>query len=139
MAARPVESAPDAHAARAARRHPEHLADELGQRIKHEVRATVLGHTQRGGTPTPFDRVLATRLGCAAAWLVGQGDWGKMVAVRGSEIVPVLDCGGAIKGYRLDVIFPTHEQARAWGVRRLNVTVWEFVDGSPRVNPRRER
>ncbi|MCC7366882.1 MAG: ATP-dependent 6-phosphofructokinase [Chloroflexi bacterium] len=65
------------------------LADELGQRIKHEVRATVLGHTQRGGTPTPFDRVLATRLGCAAAWLVGQGDWGKMVAVRGAEIVPV--------------------------------------------------
>ena len=65
------------------------LADELGQRIKYEVRATVLGHTQRGGTPTPFDRVLATRLGCAAAWLVGQGDFGKMVAVRGSEIVPV--------------------------------------------------
>ncbi len=65
------------------------LADELGQRVKHEVRATVLGHTQRGGSPTPFDRVLATRLGCAAAWLVGQGDWGKMVAARGSEIVPV--------------------------------------------------
>lgn len=65
------------------------LADELGQRIKHEVRATVLGHTQRGGSPSSFDRVLATRLGCAAAWLAGQGDWGKMVAVRGSEIVPV--------------------------------------------------
>ena len=65
------------------------LADELGQRIEHEVRATVLGHVQRGGSPTPFDRVLATRLGCAAAWLAGQGDWGKMVAVRGSEIVPV--------------------------------------------------
>ena len=65
------------------------LADELGQRIKHEVRATVLGHTQRGGSPSPFDRVLATRLGCAAAWLAGEGDWGKMVAVRGSEIIPV--------------------------------------------------
>jgi ATP-dependent phosphofructokinase / diphosphate-dependent phosphofructokinase len=65
------------------------LAEELGQRIKHEVRATVLGHTQRGGTPTAFDRVLATRLGCAAAWLVGQGDYGKMVAIHGSQIVPV--------------------------------------------------
>jgi 6-phosphofructokinase 1 len=65
------------------------LAEELGQRIHHEVRATVLGHVQRGGTPTAFDRVLATRLGCAAAWLVGQADFGKMVAVRGSEIVPV--------------------------------------------------
>jgi 6-phosphofructokinase 1 len=70
------------------------LADELGQRIRYEVRATVLGHVQRGGTPTAFDRVLATRLGCAAAWLVGQGEYGKMVAVRGAQIVPVAieDC-----------------------------------------------
>ena len=65
------------------------LADELAQRIQYEVRATVLGHVLRGGTPTAFDRVLATRLGCAAAWLVGQGDFGKMVAVRGAEIIPV--------------------------------------------------
>jgi 6-phosphofructokinase 1 len=65
------------------------LAEELGQRIRYEVRATVLGHVQRGGTPTAFDRVLASRLGCAAAWLVGQGDFGKMVAVHGSQIVPV--------------------------------------------------
>ena len=65
------------------------LAEELSERISYEVRATVLGHVQRGGSPTAFDRVLATRLGCAAAWLVGQGDFGKMVAVRGLEIVPV--------------------------------------------------
>jgi phosphofructokinase-like protein len=65
------------------------LAEELAQRIRYEVRATVLGHVQRGGTPTAFDRVLATRLGCAAAWLVAQADYGKMVAVRGSQIVPV--------------------------------------------------
>ena len=66
----------------------------MAQRIRYEVRATVLGHVQRGGTPTAFDRVLATRLGCAAAWLVGQGDFGKMVAVQGSQIVPVpiADC-----------------------------------------------
>ncbi|MCC6173748.1 MAG: ATP-dependent 6-phosphofructokinase [Chloroflexi bacterium] len=65
------------------------LAEELGQRIRHEVRATVLGHTQRGGSPTPFDRVLATRLGSAAAWLVGAKNFGKMVALRGGDIVPV--------------------------------------------------
>jgi 6-phosphofructokinase 1 len=65
------------------------LAEELSSRIHYEVRATVLGHIQRGGSPTAFDRVLATRLGCAAAWVVGQGDFGTMVAVRGDEIVPV--------------------------------------------------
>ena len=65
------------------------LAEALGERIPHEVRATVLGHVQRGGTPTAFDRVLATRLGSAAAWLVGQGDFGKMVAAKGPQIVPV--------------------------------------------------
>ena len=70
------------------------LADQLAERIQYEVRATVLGHVQRGGTPTAFDRVLATRLGCAAAWLVDRRNYGKMVAVRGSQIVPVpiLDC-----------------------------------------------
>jgi len=65
------------------------LTSELERRIQAEVRATVLGHVLRGGTPTAFDRVLATRLGCAAAWLVQRQDFGKMVAVRGSEIVSV--------------------------------------------------
>ena len=45
-----------------------------------------------------------------------------------SEIVPVLDCGGAIKGNRLDVLFPTHEIARKWGVRDLPITVWAYED-----------
>jgi phosphofructokinase-like protein len=65
------------------------LADELGRRMTREVRATVLGHLQRGGTPSPFDRVLATRLGAAAAWQVSQGGFGRMVALRGTEIVSV--------------------------------------------------
>jgi phosphofructokinase-like protein len=65
------------------------LADQLSQRIEHEVRATVLGHLQRGGSPSPFDRVLATRFGRAAAHLVGHGAFGKMVALRGTEIVAV--------------------------------------------------
>lgn len=69
--------------------------------------------------------------------------YGSMLSIPGydsARVVPVLDCGGAIKGNRLDVLFPTHEQARRWGVRRLNVTVWEYADGGPkRDNPRRHR
>ncbi len=54
-------------------------------------------------------------------------------------IVPVLDCGGAIKGQRLDVLFPTHEEAVAWGIRELPVTVWKYADGGEMTNPRRVR
>lgn len=46
----------------------------------------------------------------------------------GSEIVPIMDCGGAIKGSRLDLLYPTHEMALQWGIRQLPVTVWEYVD-----------
>lgn len=55
------------------------------------------------------------------------------------QIVPVLDCGGAIKGNRLDVLFPTHEAALEWGVRELEVVVWKPVDGQPIDNPRKLR
>lgn len=54
-----------------------------------------------------------------------------MVSVPGyasNEIVPVLDCGGAIKGNRLDLLYPTHRIARQWGVRQVPVTVWEYVE-----------
>lgn len=46
----------------------------------------------------------------------------------GSEIVPIMDCGGAIKGSRLDLLYATHELALQWGIRQLPVTVWEYVD-----------
>ncbi len=54
-----------------------------------------------------------------------------MVSIPGyanTEVVPVLDCGGAIKGNRLDLLYPTHEIALQWGVRQVPVTVWEFVE-----------
>ncbi len=54
-----------------------------------ETRVTVLGHIQRGGTPTAYDRVLATRYGVRASELVHAGDFGRMVALSGSEIVAV--------------------------------------------------
>lgn len=54
-----------------------------------ETRETVLGYIQRGGTPSPMDRVLATRYGAAAADMIAQRDFGKMVALKNNEIIPV--------------------------------------------------
>jgi 6-phosphofructokinase 1 len=62
------------------------LEGEIESRTGKEARATVLGHVQRGGTPTAFDRVLATRFGLHAIDAVDRGDWGKMTALRGTEI-----------------------------------------------------
>jgi 6-phosphofructokinase 1 len=67
----------------------QHVADQLKGRIPHEVRVTVLGHLQRGGTPSAFDRVLGTRLGVQAALCCAAGESGMMVALRGTEIVKV--------------------------------------------------
>jgi 6-phosphofructokinase len=65
------------------------LATEIEKRTGYETRMTILGHVQRGGTPTAFDRVLATRFGIAAIDAVHDGDFGKMVALQGGEIVRV--------------------------------------------------
>jgi 6-phosphofructokinase 1 len=62
-------------------------ADLLAKYIDAEIRVTVLGHLQRGGGPTAADRLLATQYGCKVLDLVKAGDWGQMVALRGSEIV----------------------------------------------------
>jgi ATP-dependent phosphofructokinase / diphosphate-dependent phosphofructokinase len=62
------------------------LERAIEERTGYETRATVLGHVQRGGTPTAFDRVLATRLGLAAIDAAHQGAWGTMTALRGTEI-----------------------------------------------------
>jgi 6-phosphofructokinase 1 len=56
------------------------------KRIKKEVRVTVLGHVQRGGTPTAYDRVLATRFGVNAADAAHAGEYGMMVSLRGQDI-----------------------------------------------------
>ena len=64
-----------------------------------ETRVTILGHVQRGGSPTPYDRVLATRFGCKAVEAVADGDWGKMVALQGSNI-GLVDIKDAIKELR---------------------------------------
>jgi 6-phosphofructokinase 1 len=67
------------------------LEKEIEDRTGHETRATILGHIQRGGTPTAFDRVLATRLGIAAIDAAHAGQWGNMASLRGQriEMVPL--------------------------------------------------
>ncbi|NUW31348.1 6-phosphofructokinase [Nonomuraea sp. SMC257] len=65
------------------------LAKEIEKRTGKEARTTVLGHIQRGGTPTAFDRVLATRFGLQAIDAAHEGDFGTMVALRGTDIVRV--------------------------------------------------
>jgi 6-phosphofructokinase 1 len=62
------------------------IAEQIEQRTGFETRVTILGHVQRGGSPTAFDRVLATRFGIAAIDLASSGAWGRMVALRGSDI-----------------------------------------------------
>ncbi len=65
------------------------LAREIEERTGFETRVTVLGHVQRGGTPTPRDRVLATRFGLEAANLVDAGRFGRMAALQGDEVVDI--------------------------------------------------
>jgi 6-phosphofructokinase 1 len=62
------------------------LEGEIETRTGHEARATVLGHVQRGGTPTAFDRVLATRFGLHAIDAAHNGDWGMMTSLRSTDI-----------------------------------------------------
>ena len=68
--------------------------------------------------------------------------FGTLVSIPGyhdGAVVPVLDRGGRIKGHRLDVLYPTHERARRWGVRQLEITVWEYADDLPPEFVRRPR
>ena len=75
------------------------VAAEIEQRTGAEARAVVLGHVQRGGTPTAFDRWLATRFGLHAIDAVADQDFGKMVALRGTDIVrvPLIEGTGELK------------------------------------------
>ncbi len=103
--ARPVEGGVSYRIADAGDGHPRHggagerLAGELKPRVEHEIRVTVLGHVQRGGSPVPFDRILATRLGRRAAELVAERRWGRMVCLDAGRItdVPIAEAVDRIK------------------------------------------
>jgi len=76
-----------------------HLANEIKERIDLEVRTTVLGHIQRGGSPTAFDRVLGTRLGSYAVQAAAEGKFGTMVALHTPEmaLVPLHELAGLVR------------------------------------------
>jgi len=75
------------------------VAEEVEKRTGFETRVTILGHVQRGGTPTAFDRILATRFGIAAIDAAHDGAFGQMVALQGGRIVrcPIADAVGELK------------------------------------------
>jgi len=76
-----------------------YIKQELNKRINQDLRETVLGYIQRGGTPSPTDRLLATRIGAYAAQLIAEEKFSKMVALRGSDIVdiPLEETAGKMK------------------------------------------
>jgi 6-phosphofructokinase 1 len=86
------------------------VAKAISRRLGMETRVTVLGHLQRGGVPTPFDRILATRFGTHAAEMLARGEYNRMVALRGAEVtsVPLEDVAGKTK-----LVPPDHPLIRA--------------------------
>ncbi len=80
------------------------VAREISHRLGMDTRVTVLGHLQRGGVPTPFDRVLATRFGTFAAEMLAEGHYNQMVCMKGSEVtsVPLEKVAGRTKLVPLD-------------------------------------
>jgi len=82
------------------------LAQEIEKRTGFETRSVVLGHIQRGGSPSSFDRVLATRYGLGAIDMVHRGEWGKMAALRGNKIlsVPLADAIASNRKVDADMI-----------------------------------
>ena len=86
------------------------IAAEVEARTELETRVTILGHVQRGGSPSPFDRVLATRFGVAAIDAVHDGDFGQMVALRGGaiELVPLREATARLKPVDRDLLDVAH-------------------------------
>ncbi|MFT4625700.1 MAG: phosphofructokinase-like protein [Myxococcota bacterium] len=88
----------------------------IGPQVQAEMRSVVLGHLQRGGSPVPFDRILATRFGIAAVDLVQEGRWGEMVRLRNGAVggVPIADA--IVTNRRVDVAGELVRTARCTGV-----------------------
>ena len=75
------------------------LASQIEKATGLEVRVTIPGHTQRGGSPVPFDRVISSRLGVAAAELIAKEDYGKMLIMKGYDVatLPLEKTAGKLK------------------------------------------
>lgn len=86
------------------------VGNAVAEKANKEVRVSVLGHIQRGGSPTPFDRILGTRFGVAAVDLIAEGGFGRMVCLR-NECIGSVDIGEAIG--KLKMVNPNGELVRA--------------------------
>jgi len=102
------------------------VADEVGKRLGREVRTLVLGHLQRGGTPTAFDRVLATQFGAHAVRLVNEGRFGEMVCYRPPDIQSVAIAEAIGTPAMVD---PDHSAVQA--ARALGIGFGDGVEASP--------
>lgn len=91
------------------------LGNSIAERTGFDVRVLRLGHLQRGGSPTPHDRWLATRFGAAAVHLVARQQWGQMVALQGNDIVSV-PMAEAVKIKRVDPSGEMVQMARDLGI-----------------------
>jgi 6-phosphofructokinase 1 len=76
-----------------------YIAERLSDLVEEQMRETVLGYIQRGGTPSPFDRILATRFGAYAAHLIAEGNFGQMVAMQNEQVtsIPLSETEGKLK------------------------------------------
>jgi len=76
-----------------------YIASQLSKMVEEQMRETVLGYIQRGGSPSPIDRILATRFGAYAAHLIAQGNFGRMVAIQNDHVtsIPLSETEGKIK------------------------------------------
>ena len=87
-----------------------YVADEISRRMRVETRVVVLGHVQRGGTPSPFDRILGSRFGIKAVELIEQGRYGRMVSLQGRHVFDV-DIADAVDS--LNRVAPDGDLARS--------------------------
>ncbi len=98
----------------------QYLSNRIFEMTGLETRETVLGYIQRGGTPSPADRVLATRYGAAAADMIAAGDFGKMVAMRKNEVVsvPLEQVAGKVKLIEPDnpLVIQTQNMGTSFGI-----------------------
>jgi 6-phosphofructokinase 1 len=100
----------------------EMLANKISQELGIESRETVLGHIQRGGSPSAFDRILSTRLGYAAVKLLADGEYGKMVCLK-TPAISSISIEEAVK--QLKMVTPNHDMVQA--AKAIGVSFGDYL------------
>lgn len=103
------------------------IESQLKDRIRSEIRTTILGHIQRGGTPTAYDRNLATVFGSYAASMVAEGNFGRMVALQQNRLtsVPLKDVAGKTRTvpYDAPMLAAAISVGTSFGVKNLERSI----------------